>query len=117
MIEQRLSKINFIGEDGFHWFIGQVTADPNWREFSTKYGYRAKVRILGRHPATNEVPDSELPWAHFLVPPNLGAGKNFGGTSFALQGGETVLGFFLDGSDMQQPIIMGALFSGEAEKI
>jgi len=116
MLDQRLSKINFIGEDGFHWFIGQVTADPNWREFSTKYGYRAKVRILGRHPASNEVPDSELPWAHFLVPPTLGAGKNFGGTSFALQGGETVLGFFLDGDDMQQPIIMGALFSGEAEK-
>jgi len=116
MIEQRLSKINFIGEDGFHWFIGQVTADPQWREFSTQYGYRAKVRILGHHPATNEVPDSELPWAHFLVPPNLGAGKNFGGTSFALQGGETVLGFFLDGEDMQQPVIMGALFSGQAEK-
>ena len=116
MLEQRLSKINFIGEDGFHWFIGQVTADPSWREFSTKYGYRAKVRILGRHPASNEVPDSELPWAHFLVPPNLGAGKNFGGTSFGLQGGETVLGFFLDGDDMQQPIILGALFSGEAEK-
>ena len=116
MIEQRLSKINFIGEDGFHWFIGQVTADPQWREFSTQYGYRAKVRILGHHPATNEVPDSELPWAHFLVPPNLGAGKNFGGTSFALQGGETVLGFFLDGDDMQQPVILGALFSGQAEK-
>jgi len=116
MLEQRLSKINFIGEDGFHWFIGQVTADPSWREFSTKYGYRAKVRILGRHPASNEVPDSELPWAHFLVPPSLGAGKNFGGTSFSLQGGETVLGFFLDGDDMQQPIILGALFSGEAEK-
>jgi hypothetical protein len=116
MLEQRLSKINFIGEDGFHWFIGQVTADPNWRQFSTKYGYRAKVRILGHHPATNEVSDAELPWAHFLVPPNLGSGKNFGGTSFALQGGETVLGFFLDGEDGQQPIIMGALFSGQAEK-
>jgi hypothetical protein len=116
MLEQRLSKINFIGEDGFHWFIGQVTADPNWRQFSTQYGYRAKVRILGHHPDSNEVPDSELPWAHFLVPPNLGSGKNFGGTSFALQGGETVLGFFLDGDDMQQPVIMGALFSGQAEK-
>lgn len=116
MLEQRLSKINFAGEDGFHWFIGQVTVDSQWREFSTKYGYRAKVRILGRHPATNEVPDSDLPWAHFLVPPNFGAGKNFGGTSFGLQGGETVLGFFLDGSDMQQPVIIGALFSGQAEE-
>ena len=94
MLEQRLSKIDFLGEDGLHWFIGQVTVDANWREFSEKYGYRAKVRILGHHPASDEVKDEELPWAHFLVPPNLGAGKNFGGSSFALQGGETCIGFW-----------------------
>ena len=116
MLEQRLSKIDFLGEDGLHWFIGQVTVDANWREFSEKYGYRAKVRILGRHPKSDEVKDEELPWAHFLVPPNLGAGKNFGGTSFALQGGETVVGFFLDGDDAQQPVILGGLFSSQSEK-
>ena len=37
-------------------------------------------------------------------------------STFFKSGGETVLGFFLDGDDMQQPIILGALFSGEAEK-
>ena len=116
MLEQRLSKIDFLGEDGLHWFIGQVTVDANWREFSEKYGYRAKVRILGHHPASDEVKDEELPWAHFLVPPNLGAGKNFGGSSFALQGGETCIGFFLDGEDAQQPVILGALFSSQSEE-
>ena len=115
-LEQRLSKIDFLGEDGFHWFIGQVTVDANWREFSEKYGYRAKVRIFGHHPASDEVKDEELPWAQFLVPPNLGAGKNFGGTSFALQGGETCIGFFFDGEDAQQPVILGALFSSQSEK-
>ena len=113
MLEQSFSKINFIGEDGFHWFIGQVTADEAWRGYSIAYGYRAKVRILGRHPSTNEVPDSELPWAHFLLPPSLGSGTNSGGTSFALQGGETVIGFFLDGEDMQQPIVLGSLHSAD----
>ena len=112
MIEQSLSNINFLGKDGFHWFIGQVTTDKEWRKFSLEHGYRAKVRIIGVHPPDDSIPDSELPWAHFLVPPNLGANNNYGGQSFALQGGETVFGFFLDGEDAQQPIIMGAFASG-----
>ena len=112
MLEQRLSKIDFLGRDGFHWFIGQVTTDCNWRQNSTEYGFRAKVRILGHHPATEEIPDKDLPWAHFLVPPNMGAGNNFGSQSFALQGGETVVGFFLDGEDAQQPVVLGAFTAG-----
>lgn len=116
MLTESVLKTHFLGNEGFKWFIGQVTADPKWRENSTKYGYRAKVRILGFHPSTNEVKDEELPWAHFLVPPNLGAGEAHGGTSFALQGGETVLGFFLDGADAQQPIIIGSLYSSETIK-
>lgn len=116
MLTENVLKTHFLGNEGFRWFIGQVTADPKWRENSTKYGYRAKVRILGFHPSTNEVKDEELPWAHFLVPPNLGAGEAHGGTSFALQGGETVLGFFLDGADAQQPIIIGSLYSSETIK-
>ena len=112
MIEQSLTNTNFLGKDGFHWFIGQVTTDKHWREKSLEHGYRAKVRILGVHPPDNVIPDSELPWAHFLVPPNLGSGNNWGGQSFALQGGETVFGFFLDGADGQQPIIMGSFVAG-----
>ena len=50
MLEQRLSKIDFLGKDGFQWFIGQVTTDCSWRDYSLKNGYRAKVRILGRNP-------------------------------------------------------------------
>ena len=69
MLEQRLSKIDFIGRDGFQWFIAQVTTDKNWREYSLENGYRAKIRILGHHPTDNTIPDEELPWAHFLVPP------------------------------------------------
>tara|TARA_B100000927_G_scaffold176183_1_gene141985 strand:- start:744 stop:2981 length:2238 start_codon:yes stop_codon:yes gene_type:complete len=112
MLEQRLSKIDFIGRDGFQWFIAQVTTDKNWREYSLENGYRAKIRILGHHPTDNTIPDEELPWAHFLVPPNMGAGNNHGGMSFALQGGETVIGFFLDGEDAQQPVVFGAFSAG-----
>jgi len=114
MLESNRIGINFAGKDGFHWFIGQVTADYAWRDKNNQNveaGFRAKVRILGHHPPESEaeggIDDFDLPWAHFLVSPQFGAGHNKGGTSFALQGGETVFGFFLDGEEGQQPVILG----------
>ena len=32
MLDSRLSPINFIGEDGFHWFIGQVAPAKYWKK-------------------------------------------------------------------------------------
>ena len=109
MLEQSLTKIDFAGKDGFKWFIGQVTTDPKWREKCEVNGYRAKVRIVGVHPPDKEIPDSELPWAVFLSSPNFGLGNNYGGQSFCVQGGETVMGFFLDGDEGQQPVVFGGL--------
>ena len=109
MLEQSLTKIDFAGKDGFKWFIGQVTTDPKWREKCEENGYRAKVRIVGVHPPDKEIPDSELPWATFLSSPNFGLGNNYGGQSFCIQGGETVMGFFLDGDEGQQPVVFGGL--------
>ena len=105
-VETRLNSINFAGLDGFPYFRGQVTTDAAWRQHSKKYGYRVKVRIFGVHPPTDEVPDSELPWAPVIVSCNFGSGKAFAGTSLNLQGGETVIGFFAD-NDKQQPVIFG----------
>ena len=114
MLESNRIGINFAGKDGFHWFIGQVTADYAWRDKNNQnveLGYRAKVRILGHHPPESEaeggIDDIDLPWAHFLMSPQFGSGHNKGGTSFALQGGETVFGFFLDGEEGQQPVVVG----------
>ena len=112
MLEQRLSKIDFVGLDGFNWFIGQVTTDAKWREKCEDNGYRAKVRIVGVHPPDKEIPDSELPWAVFAPSPNFGLGNNYAGQSFCLQGGETVMGFFLDGEDGQQPVVFMGLPQG-----
>ncbi len=102
MFDDRGIESKFAGRDGFHWFIGQVPIDPAWREFpgdkqSRKYGYRAKVRVLGKHPSTDDVKDEELPWAHILVPASQGAGVNYAGVSNFIQGGETVIGFYADG--------------------
>lgn len=108
LIEQSLINPNFIGKDSFRWFTGIVTKYKN-----TENGYRAKVRIIGYHPdQSSVVKDEDLPWAHVLVPLNFGAGEGGSGVSFNPRGSETVIGFFMDGDDGQQPVIIGALFSG-----
>jgi hypothetical protein len=110
LIEQSLINPNFIGRDAFRWFVGIVTKYKN-----TENGYRAKVRIIGHHPdSSSVVKDEDLPWAHVLVPLNFGAGEGGAGISFNPRGSETVVGFFMDGDDGQQPVIIGALFSGSS---
>ena len=114
----RQSNIEFFGKDGFQWFIAQVAPDKVWRTENNQNfdnGFRAKIRILGYHPGENGgeggISDEDLPWAHFLVSPQFGAGNFNGGTSFGLQGGEMVVGFFLDGEEAQQPVVFGSFFA------
>lgn len=121
MIEESLLKSNFVGKDGFIWWIGQV-ADPSvWRNEKTRidnsrgepnkdgWAYRCKVRIVGYHSfSRNELPDEDLPWAHVLTSASDGApGQGGFGKLPMLVGGESVVGFFLDGDEAQQPVIMG----------
>lgn len=91
---------NFIGQDGFIWWIGVVEDidDP------LTLG-RCKVRCFGYHAPKkmNLVPTSDLPWAlaiHPLNTPNLYAHPNVG---------DWVIGFFLDGPAAQEPAIFGYL--------
>lgn len=110
LLEQTLVNPNFIGKDAFRWFVGIVTKYKN-----TENGYRVKVRIIGHHPDVAAiVADEDLPWAHVLVPLNMGSGEGGSGVSFNPRGSETVIGFFMDGDDGQQPVIIGSLFSGSS---
>lgn len=109
MLEQSLISPNFLGKESFRWFIGRVSQYVS----TEKGGYKAKVRIIGHHPdSTGVISDNELPWAHVLVPLHLGAGSKGTGMNCNIDGGETVIGFFMDGDNGQQPVIIGALFSG-----
>lgn len=115
MLEESLLKSNFIGKDGFIWWIGRV-ADPRvWKAenivMSQKdsMGQRCKVRIIGYHPFTNELPENDLPWAQVMMDAVTGSGQGGMGDSLSLVGGETCLGFFLDGEEAQQPVIIGLL--------
>ena len=97
------------------WWIGQVT-DPDkgeWGDAYEKakaingedvYGFRCRVRIVGYHGNDTDLPDKDLPLAHILLPSNTTTVGGCGRT-VQYQGGEVVVGFFLDGEDGQQPII------------
>lgn len=114
MLESALAQTNFVGRDGFVWWIGRV-ADPEvWRSESTDtkegWAFRCKVRIIGYHPFDEAImSEQDLPWAHVMVDPNSGAGMACLGEKSKMVGGETVFGFFMDGEEAQQPVIFGAL--------
>lgn len=111
MLEQSLINPNFLGKESFRWFIGITTKHI---ELNPERGtYKAKVRIIGYHPdLTDIVKDEELPWAHVLVPLSLGTGVGGNAYTANSKGGEFVIGFFADGDNGQQPIIIGALYGG-----
>ena len=95
MLEQSLINPNFLGKDGFKWFIGVATNERDCSDSSG--GYRVKVRIIGHHPGDEYLKDKDLPWAQLLIPPTMGTGMWGGGCSFAQDiAGSTVIGFFLD---------------------
>ena len=107
-------KTNFIGKDGFVWWIGQIAPESVWlenfgknSEDTAKWGQRYKVRIMGYHPySTAELSDEELPWAQVLNPPGNSGSQNTMETVRFTQG-DIVVGFFLDGHNAQVPMIMG----------
>ena len=91
---------NFIGKDGFNWWVGVVenrTGDP------LKLG-RCQVRIFGHHTDNKQLlPTEDLPWAHPVHSINNSR------TFTPLQKGDWVVGFFMDGESAQFPVMMGIL--------
>ena len=116
MIENNLLKTNFLGKDGFRWWIGQVAPEKaqgtQLNQIGNTWGCRMKVRIYGYHPADiSELADDDLPWAQVLLSPQGGSGKANRARSLRISPGDTVMGFFLDGDDAQLPVIMGIFAS------
>ena len=109
---EQFIKSNFVGKDGFRWWIGQIAPDKVQRpQTKTKKGWsiRYKVRIMGYHPYNNiELPDEDLPWAQVILPPGHGTGAAGLFKSIKFQQGDVVIGFFLDGDNGQLPMIFGA---------
>jgi hypothetical protein len=88
----------------FNWWIGVVEdrADP------AMLG-RCKVRIVGYHTEIKEdLPTADLPWAVPVSPTTSAGISGIGETPNFIQGA-SVLGFFADGDEGQQPVIVGSL--------
>ena len=110
MIEASLLKSNFIGRDGFRWWIGQIPPESAHGDQINKggWGNRFKVRIMGYHPYDiTELPDDDLPWAQVLISTTAGSGAGNNATTVKIAPGDVVFGFFLDGDNAQIPVIMG----------
>lgn len=129
MIEQGFFNKHFVGRDGFQWWIGQIPNADVWQmnipgtrvsgnNEVQGFGQRYKVRIMGYHTANaTELPDEDLPWASVMYPVTAGSG-NFGSSqSVNLLQGDFVYGFFLDGEDGQQPVIMGVAGFNEYQAV
>ena len=112
MIEESLVKSHFVGRDGFRWWIGQVAPEEAQGEQINGggWGNRIKVRIMGYHPGNQiELPDEELPWCQIMLGGTDGTGGANRSRTTRISPGDTVIGFFLDGDNGQQPIVMGAI--------
>ena len=110
MLEESLFKTNFIGRDGFRWWIGQVAPQSCWQDQAdgAGWGNRVKVRIMGYHPYSElELPNEDLPWAQVLLGVTDGSGACNRAKTPKIEQADTVLGFFLDGDNAQLPCILG----------
>lgn len=109
-MDESLLKSNFLGRDGFRWWIGQIPPEKahGGQINGAGWGNRFKVRIMGYHPYnTVELANEDLPWAQCLLPTTSGTGAGNNATTVKVSPGDTVFGFFLDGDNAQIPVIMG----------
>ena len=113
------------GHNGLKWWVGQVAPRETWsdraalindkdhaRESGGKdvFSHRVKVRVVGYH---DQVPAEELPWAQVLSTPMLASGYGAAHKSHQLEGGESVLGFWFDGTDEQKPVITNVFYKNQ----
>jgi hypothetical protein len=100
-----MSNENFLGFNGFIWFLGVVED----RQDPTKTG-RLRVRALGHH--THDLtllPTADLPWASVMLPTTASGISGIGNSATGLLEGSWVFGFFRDGLRRQEMVILGSL--------
>jgi uncharacterized protein YcbK (DUF882 family) len=91
--------------DQFHWFMGVVEDRNDPLEMG-----RVRVRCFGKHtPNKSELPTEDLPWATPLQAVTSAAVEDIGETPTGIVEGSWVVGFFMDGTDAQRPIVMGTI--------
>ncbi len=102
-------EVNFVGKDGFFWWVGEVEDNEDPMELG-----RVKVRILGFYTnfqggTVADLPSTALPWATVLQHTSQAGNDGQGESSGQLQPGAIVMGFFMDGEHAQMPIVLGVM--------
>ncbi len=98
-----IDKKDFMGIEGFVWFYGVVEdrKDPLFLG-------RVKVRCIGFHTDDKTlIPTEDLPWADIIQSVTSAAISGIGTTPTGLVEGTHVFGFFRDGREAQEPVILG----------
>ena len=94
----------FQGKEGLKWWQG-VVEDRNDPLFLN----RVRVRIYGAHTWDKQkVATPDLPWSDVMMPTTSPSLSGLGKTTHGLVEGSTVMGFYRDGLDMQDPVVMGS---------
>lgn len=89
------------------WYVGVVedTNDPQGQG-------RVRVRCLGYHtPDRNKLPTQDLPLATVILPTTSASVAGIGLSSTGLIPNTWVFGFFRDGVELQDPVILGTIAS------
>lgn len=94
--------------DSFRWWYGNVVNTVNPPD-PLLLG-RVQVRIKGVHGPETE--DRDLPWASCILPTTEGGISGVGRNPW-LQDQAAVIGFFLDGTNSQLPVVLGPVYQIE----
>ena len=96
----------------FLWFTG-VIEDINDPEEMGRY----RVRCFGYHTEIKEsLKTEDLPWANVMLPVTSASTSGIGYSATGLVQGSWVIGFFRDGKNAQDPVIMGSIPSMSEER-
>ena len=99
---------SFMGKNGFVWWYGVVED-----RFDPLYLGRVKVRIIGWHTDNKTpgqgIPTEDLPWADVVSPINSASMSGIGISPTGIVPGTHVLGFFRDGLEAQEPVVLGTI--------
>jgi hypothetical protein len=113
--ESYIGPNNFVGKDGFHWWVGQIEKSDKKAvrdgDRNGKNSNRFHVRIVGHHLKSCEaIKTEDLPLAQTVAPTTQPYGYH-SSTSTPLEAGDWVIGFFMDSDMAQQPFILGSIGS------
>ena len=96
---------NFLGRNGFIWFNGVVED----RQDPQKLG-RLRVRCVGIHTDNkDDLPTSDLPLSQLIHPITSSGISGLGSSPGFIVEGTWVFGYFRDGVNMQEPMVIGSL--------